>query len=314
MVKTGRPMTKTGRCLLATALLCLAGTEGKAVILYSTGTTTANTTAPGGLFADSGWQFQGEWLNNFTGTPISPNCFITAVHVGGNIGSIFTFQGQDYTTDDWADIPGTDLRIWRVTGTFSTYAPLYTKTDELGKTLTMFGRGTQRSSAITRPSNGQQIGWGWGGSDGVLRWGTNSVATVDSLYLTGNFSSAGTTFEATLSNGDSGGGIFIKDTDGVWKLAGINFAVDGPFKFSTGDTNSFNGAIYDATGLFAQDDQGAFVPVSGASSFYASRISVNAAAIQEITGVPEPGASAFLVAGLCALSGLRARRRRGCRR
>jgi hypothetical protein len=47
------------------------------VILMETSDPTANTTAPTGEYADSGWQYQGRW-GNFLGTVISPNCFITA--------------------------------------------------------------------------------------------------------------------------------------------------------------------------------------------------------------------------------------------
>ena len=40
----------------------------------------------------------------------------------------------------------------------------------------MFGRGTQRGGAVT--VSGQTLGWTWGTSDQVQRWGQNNVDGV----------------------------------------------------------------------------------------------------------------------------------------
>src|SRR5690242_1174098 len=77
--------------------LLISALSGHAVIFYSTGDPSYNTNAPGGALTNSGWQYQGAWAT-FSGTVISSNAFITAKHVGGTVGDLFTFQGAQYTT------------------------------------------------------------------------------------------------------------------------------------------------------------------------------------------------------------------------
>src|SRR6185503_15336483 len=111
--------------------------------------------------------------------------------------------------------------------TFPSYAPLYTKSDEPGKHLVVIGRGTQRGTEIFL--NSTLRGWNWGTSDQVRRWGENDVTSIvpfnghDLVYAT--FDQAATPNESHLSNGDSGGAVFLDD-GGVWKLAGISYSVD----------------------------------------------------------------------------------------
>src|SRR5687767_1696052 len=83
--------------------------HGNAVIFASTGDPLFNTTAPAGELEESGWKFQGLW-QSFLGTPIAPNYFITAAHIGGSLGSPFLFQGNAFVTDAFFDDPETDLR------------------------------------------------------------------------------------------------------------------------------------------------------------------------------------------------------------
>jgi hypothetical protein len=119
----------------------------RGVILWSTGDPTYNTTEPTGALAGSGWQYEGDW-GSFLGTPIAPGYFITARHVGGAVGDTFSYQGVNYTTVACYDDPGSDLRIWKINGLFPTFAPLYSCNDEMGKSLVVFGRGTQRGDPI----------------------------------------------------------------------------------------------------------------------------------------------------------------------
>ncbi len=80
-----------------------------AVILLGSGDPAYNTTPPTGALAGSGWQYQGTW-GGFLGTPIAPQYFIAAHHVGGAVGQTFTFQGLAYTTTAFWDDPNSDFR------------------------------------------------------------------------------------------------------------------------------------------------------------------------------------------------------------
>src|SRR3984893_12811137 len=204
----------------------------RAVILYGTGDPSANTTAPTGAFANSGWQFEGQF-GGFLGTVIAPNYFITAKHIGGSVGQIFTFNGRNYTTTAVFPDPSSDLQIWQVSGTFPIQAPLYASApgSEVNLFLTVFGRGTQRGNSVFVGSPSHQGGWLWGRSDAVERWGTNFVGSIvnDPTYgelLRVPFNNNGGPNEGHLSVGDSGGAVFVYNmTTNRWELAGINLTV-----------------------------------------------------------------------------------------
>ncbi|HMJ06350.1 MAG TPA: hypothetical protein VK474_08875, partial [Chthoniobacterales bacterium] len=84
--------------------------------------------------------------------------------------------------------------------------------------------------------------------------------------------------EAHLSVGDSGGAVFIKDGP-TWKLAGINYAVDGPIFTDNAGGGAFDGALYDAHDFYYQDSDNpphyVLIPGPGPvpTGFYATRIS-----------------------------------------
>lgn len=288
--------------------------ESAAVIFDSTGDPTFNTTAPTGALAGSGWQYEGFWQGSFLGTAIAPQFFVTAKHVGGSVGQSFVFNGSSYLTIGMYDSPGSDLRIWEVDHAFSIYAPLYTSHDEVGKNLVVIGRGTQRGADVTL--GGNLKGWSWGAGDGVERWGENQVSGIYNdiglgslIYAT--FDHGAGVNEAHLSSGDSGGGVFIED-GGTWKLAGINYGVDGYFATDSNGSSQFIAALFDTSGYYEQDSPGNWVPVSGPSAFYSTRISTNADWITSV--IPEPGTWGALVgvglAGLAAVDAFRHRKGR----
>jgi hypothetical protein len=281
--------------------LLLAGPPAHSVLFYSTADPSFNTTAPSGALTDSGWQFEGTW-GAFLGTPIAPSYFITAGHVGGSIGQSFFYGGTPYLTTAFFDDPASDLRIWQVDTPFPSYAPLYSGTeDEVGKGLVVFGRGTQRGSdvLVSGGIGGDLKGWTWGSSDAVQRWGENSVSSIVDggpglgSLLRVSFDAGAGANEAHLSGGDSGGGVFIQEA-GTWKLAGINYAVDGPYRRNLIDP-AFNAALFDEGGLFKGGilipDQLADVP----GGFYATSISDRNDWIQAVV-VPELSESAMVLA------------------
>src|SRR5258705_5905165 len=156
--------------LLLAVVLLIIQTRAEAVVLYRS--PTRNTAAPAGTLVNSGWQWEGKW-GSFVGTPIAPNYFITAGHVGGGVGQTFTFNWKPYTTVGMFDDPNSDLRIYKVNGTFPSYAPLYTQPYEVGKPMVVIGRGAQRGSEVR--VNNVLKGWKQGWSDSIQSWGDNMV-------------------------------------------------------------------------------------------------------------------------------------------
>jgi PEP-CTERM motif len=306
-------------------------TLAHAVVFYDTGNAAHNTTAPLGAYQDSGWQYEG-YYGGFLGTMIAPQFFITAAHMGTQ-GATFVHAGLfnggadvTYTIDTAAnggagywDIAGTDLRIVKINELFPYYAPLYTGSTEQGLTMVTTGRGGPRGADVM--VSGSVHGWTHTLSDGTARWGSNIISDVTTFpgvgeLLVADFNASGpgyTSEEATLSVGDSGGGVFVND-GGIWKLAGINYSVDGLFDTNntTGDGSEFGAALFDRGGLYqGSDGQGwTLIPNIGPdnpSSLYASRISASAVEIQAIAVVPEP--HSMLLVALAGLVGIKRRRR-----
>ena len=284
--------------MLALTILTMASAH--AVILLDTSDPAANTSAPDGSLLDSGWQYEGAW-GGFLGTPIAPHYFISAAHIGDAGGPTFSFQNSSYTVIRSFSLGGSDFLIWEVAETFPTFAPLYTARDETGRHLVVIGRGTQRGGEIFL--DGTLRGWGWGSADSVWRWGENDVATIvpytghDLIYAT--FDSHVTIGdhpnECHLSSGDSGGAVFINDSnDSQWKLAGINYAVDDLYTAPDPGTG-FDAAIFDARGYYSADDHNPpnFTFLAGDSpiptGFYASRISSELPWICSVLAGPQFG-------------------------
>jgi hypothetical protein len=284
-------------------------------MFHETADAEHNVTEPTGDLAGSGWSTQGRW-GAFLGTPVAPGWFLTAKHVGGVRGQGFILNGVTYATFTFRDHVDSDLRLVRICGVFPEYAPLYTNRNEAGQGLTVFGRGTLRGEAVVSADDFgvRTNGWRWGGGDGRMRWGRNVVKDIvdgeEELegapgdYLKVTFDGAGVGDECHLSRGDSGGAVFIQE-GGLWKLAGINYAVDGPYSVDGGQTG-FDAAIFDERGLY-RERKGTWtltspmgMPQPGA--FYATRISTHVAWIETVLAEGE-GLVAPVVESAMAVAG-----------
>ncbi len=295
------------RIVFSSSLVLFLSVEAaQAIIFYDTADPAHNReSAPGGGLAGSGWQYQGEY-KAFLGTMISPRHFITAIHIGKG-STTFThrtwFSGAasdrvyhinpNFNGGIGAkDLPGTDLRIFEVYGDFPGYAPLFDGSNELGKQVVMMGRGRSRGAEVL--FSGATRGWRWLPADGRARWGTNTVDRIGNLGAKGpmlltDFDDAAGSEECQPAAGDSGGGVFIR-SGGVWKLAGILYAVDGNYDRNStcGDGTEFSAAMFDAGGFYLGKDNGScddWTLITAGNDLdesraYASRISEHEGAIR----------------------------------
>ena len=286
-------------CGIASAA-CLVAIARPAHAIILSRTSTRNTSAPTGTNYNSGWQYQGNWGGGFHGTPIHKNYFISAEHLGGGVGQNIYYQGKNYmTTASYSD-PSSDLKIYKISGAFPSWAPIYTGTGETGKRAMVFGRGTMRSSEVKKGTTLK--GWKWGTQDKVRSWGENNVSgtLTDGTFgplLKFTFNRQGTGGalynEGTISNGDSGGGVFIND-GGKWKLAGISYLADNPFSLSGGSDGGFSASIFDKGGLYTRSggawslngDTATDIP----GNWYATRISARQSWIKSVVGTVSTGA------------------------
>lgn len=288
-------------------VIALIPSQVQAVIFYDTDDISYHTTAPTNSDLAALWNSQGSWQGGFLGTPISSNMFISAAHVGGAVGNEITFGAGTpnagvYTVtavyNDNSDNNPSDLRIFQISGTFNSWVPLMTSAPLAASDYIVFGRGTQRGA--TYPLEGTPRGWTWGTEDNKMRWGTGLLGgtTSDGQYVYDTFSGLGA---VALSNGDSGGALFVND-GGVWRLAGINYAVTGEYSETLGGTK-FNASLYNQNGLYVGDQV-----VSGSSAFFSSSIAAESAWIASV--IPEPSVNALLISALTACLAFRFSRTR----
>ena len=301
--------------------LAMGVTPARAVVTY--GGTGQSLVPNSGPVTTEGFQYEGTWQGAYLGTVISPDAFITATHLSGSVGNTFVYDGTNYTTiASYADPNSPDLTVWKVSGTFSQYAPLYTG-NEVGQSMVVYGNsGPRRQVDINGTTYG---GYYFGNVPLGTSYGTNSVTYAGSLpgttgqFIAFQFNPALGALTSSLAPGDSGGGVFIQQ-NGQWALAGVNYAVDGPYNIHAANdpnykaSDAFSGAIYDGTGLYINGDS---TPLSGPSSSYSSRISTESQWIDQAAGipviVPEPSAWVLLIGGMMLAGPVVVRRKRAGR-
>jgi hypothetical protein len=122
-----------------------------------------------------------------------------------------------------------------------------------------------------------------GSGKGTKRWGSQEIdiALDDEFWM--YFDKGQSDWEAGAGTGDSGGGVFFKDDDDIWKLAGINVAI----KSKPGTS----GLGFDRT-------------VAVSMPYYADWV------MDTMDTVPEPAAMGLMGFGTVGLFLMRAKRRR----
>jgi hypothetical protein len=297
----------------------------EAILLANSTASSAAALAPSSTsaYANSGWDFVGS-VNSYTATVIDSHYVVTAKHVGWQSGTPYTLsfssgpnQGSYVLTRTsstyWED-PNSDLCVWKITsGAFSSWASLYTSSNESGKSMVAIGRGVTNGSEVKKGAT--LVGYQWG-SSGTKLWGTNTVSgyanykTGDQRLFTATFDGGVGNTEAMLGDLDSGSGIFIKNGS-TWNLAGIGYGVapwsSSPKAFDTDAdhaSGTFNAAIFNVrtSGLYCYYngvwyDPGTF---NVSSTLFATRISSSSDWIYGL--IPEPGSLILLALGGGALA------------
>jgi hypothetical protein len=294
----------------AASLIVTAGAHG--VVIYDS---TQNLAAPGD---DRGYKYVGEYGAG-NAVAVGPHEFLTAQHLGVSIGAVVSFNSAVYVVSDWADIPGTTMRVLKTSNITpipgSLIAPLYTNTgDHNGITASIVGRGGPKGVTNNGTFDLTGHGWYWTSPISTHSWGMNTLTSDAFGYIHYNFDPLSGVNEAMMTPGDSGGGVFVND-GGAWKLIGINEGVDALYANQTDSPSSFlQAAIYDAkfysgitqTGLWEPDINGDLqLTTLDSMGGYASNVPTNAAAIQAainaFEGVPEPGTLCVMTIGAMTL-------------
>lgn len=288
---------------LALLLLGMALAAGRlnALILLGREHPDDNTQAPAGDLADCGWQHA--VFFDFTGTVVGPRHILTAAHLGVTTNAVARIDGLAHRIVGVTNLAGCDLSLLTVAGRFSTWAPLYARGNEIGRKAVLVGRGLPRGAPLRLdPDDPTTLrGWHWGTIDFRPRWGTNLVAgafpagtAAAGAMLTTVFQNDGGADTAAVTGGDSGGGLFVRDRDEIWKLAGVAFSVQAQFNTGT-EGDGFFAAVFDRRGLFELDGRDVWVPAPsaeqqpGSTSFH-TRVSTYAVTLEAwlAAGTAEP--------------------------
>jgi hypothetical protein len=280
--------------ILAAFLAAIAAPRAQAIIVLGQRVTlSASDYLAGGIA-----QYQGGF-GGVMATAVGPRHILTAFHVAdGSGGGQFHYRDGTATLRVYQTTYAgrrDDLAIWKLVETepsFRRWAPLYTRSNEVGQPLRAFGNGAMKGAEVRMPqTTGELRGWAWGGWDGQQGHGTNVVAEVLDLtgqvpggfegdYLYFSFDAGMPDTECIYSTGDSGGAIFITDpVDGTYKLAGINSLVDGGWSYLEAGPY-FNAGLFDARSFWnGHEGNHVFVPDEGVpvpAGSYATRISSRA--------------------------------------
>ena len=265
-----------------------------------------------------------QYVGNYNGGSavlVAPDVVLTTLHLGPSTAGTFVYQGQSYGIDKVQTIGDTQIAVMHLTApTGSTGVQLYSGAGDATAQVVLVGYGGPKGTPFTGNS-ASQTGWNWTGGVATTSWGQ---ATNDNIYAdASNATYLGFAFTATpgssmFTGGDSGGGMFIND-NGTWKLAGLNWSVDGYYGAPNDPVVNEVAAIYDVPGsaLYTVDNHGSYLLATAAQHGYSSRIAdpatyatlQNTIASFTTVAVPEPSSLLLLTLGAPALL----RRRRASR-
>ncbi len=125
--------------------------------------------------------------------------------------------------------------------------------------------------------------------------GSAITSTNQLQCLRATFDAEGGPNESHLSNGDSGGAVFIVE-EAVWKIAGISVSVDG--RYNTNDAGAgFDATLFDERGFY-RGSENAWELQSGEGAqpggFYAVRLSAHSRWIHNVVTYNNPKGEMFV--------------------
>lgn len=169
---------------------------------------------------EHGWV--GRW-NGSSAVPIAEHWFITAKHVGGLVNGSITIRGEHYVAAEIVQHPSYDLMLVRTVQPMPGWHEL-ADADLIasGNLCVIAGYGAVAGDELAD-------GYTW---SGVRRetWGANIIESAGFLLaisFTNPASPIAVPHESIFAVNDSGGGMFVVDSDGGLRLAGVAVSVTG---------------------------------------------------------------------------------------
>lgn len=164
--------------------------------------------------------YVGDW-NGSSAVCIAPNWIVSAKHVGGQVGGMFTIRGEQFRSVEIRQHAIQDIQLIRVAETLPGHHRIATGV-AAGDIALLGGWGVTAGNAITN-------GYDWTGSRAET-WGANTIDSAGSLLIIrfdNPTSSAAIPHEAIFAVNDSGAGLFTHGIDGSLELAGLAVSVTG---------------------------------------------------------------------------------------
>lgn len=276
---TTRPTTHAGAIAVAAAALTFCG-GARAVVVQ--GLDPLPRPAEGYVAG----------FNGSTCVAVGPRWFLTAKHIGGAPGGSVWMRGEWYTIVDVRPNPTYDLQLLQVDRDLPGFHRLAGDVGA-GDPCLLAGFGVTGGAPL--PNDG---GYDWNGPRQET-WGANVVEGAGSLLMV-RFdppsSAAAVPREAIFAVNDSGGGLFVWESDGSLRLAGIAVSV-----------TNFGSAPYYAAAYALSVDlaKGWMLPIVNPSEPVSSGVVAPRAGVGA-GGLPPWAGGAALV---CTLATFRRRRR-----
>ncbi|MBW8017697.1 MAG: hypothetical protein FVQ82_16095 [Planctomycetes bacterium] len=189
----------------------------------------------------------GRWDNTASCVAVGPNYIITTTHQPNDgINSIVNIGGDDYSINEIFNHPTADLRLAVLNdANLAEYASINFDPNEVNQVAVIGGFGAARGDTlfvVEDVGGGTTIehpyGYQWlyptlpTPPNGARGWGTNKVVSTASSsseliisQFDPNSTTVSTDYECTLAEHDSGGGWFLPDAGGAWKVIGLSRGV-----------------------------------------------------------------------------------------